>query len=936
MCRFLFITIVVCLLVVTSTTAQTLPLKNSGFEGQNPSPKDWTWWSRDDCGKVVSVSKPVAEGKSAAQVRYDGGRDWAFSSNVHFSVKPGDAFVAEAKIKVAKGTVTLAIVGYKGNEVIDWKLGTADAVGADWANAIQRTLNMTKGAAAGWNTARAYVVIPPECDGIRVRFVGDGPTEACMDAVSLKRWKREPKPKVCGFAQARVVEPLSRGLLVRPLGDGKVYLGWRFLASDTAKTGFHVYRRAESASADEATRLTEQPLACSTNYVDAPPNGSAKWTYFVRPVDAKGTLGLPSREVTIATTEKMSDYISIKLGDGHSFQKVGIADLDGDKRFDFVIKRPNSNVDPYVKYWKKSTEPYKLEAYRHDGTLLWRYDLGWSIETGIWYSPYVVYDFDGDGKAEVAVKTGKDDPREEDGRVRSGPEYVTILDGETGREITKAPWPSREGFGSNRPYNYQSRNQLGVAYLDGKTPCLIVARGTYNMMKAEAYQFHDGKLEKLWNWDNKGLGRRYWGQGAHWMHAADVDDDGREEVLLGSIVLDDNGDLLWSTGLGHPDHFYVGDLNPARPGLEIYYGIETRRASNGMCMVDAKSGQILWGYDERTHHIHSSGLVSDIDPAHPGCECYSGERDYKDKRWLRTCKGKVISTKDLGGLAPRAAFWDADPQRELLRRRRPIEKFSGEDVGPEMKNHIAAVADIWGDWREEIIVSAPGELRIYTTTTPTDRRFSCLMQDPIYRVDVAHAAMGYFQVPMMSKWAGFCRDGRNSRKIENNKGFAAGSLRRWHDPEPPGDGRGEPSCDSPRPSCLRACHLSSFMERKAMKMEEQVQTAKIPRRHFLRCSAAGVTLAGVSAGTTQAVSTSLSQLAGDTSGRVQNGSRCPRRRRRNRRNDRRHPSRSGRRENGPRRAREPTRRNHDHRRGSPFPAFSTPGASRSLRESAGN
>ena len=171
-----------------------------------------------------------------------------------------------------------------------------------------------------------------------------------------------------------------------------------------------------------------------------------------------------------------------------------------------------------------------------------------------------------------------------------------------------------------------------------------------------------------------------------------------------------------------------------------------------MCMVDAKSGQILWGHDERTYHIHSSGLVSDIDPAYPGCECYSGERDYKDKRWLRTCEGKVISTEDLGGLAPRAGFWDADPYRELLRLRRPIEKFSGEDVGPEMKHHIAAVADIWGDWREEIIVSAPGELRIYTTTTPTDRRFRCLMQDPIYRIDVAHAAMGYFQVPMLSKW----------------------------------------------------------------------------------------------------------------------------------------------------------------------------------------
>ncbi len=748
------ILLMACVLAGNSTAAETLAVNNPGFEVGDSRPVGWTWWSRDQLGEAVVVSEPIFDGKSAVCVRYDGKRDWAFSSRSHFPVKPQDAFVAEARIKAAQGTVTLAVVGYQGNEVVDWKLSEAEPVGSDWTDALERTLDVEKAAATEWTTARAYVIIPPECDGIRVRFVGDGTTLAWIDAVSLKPWRREPKPKVRGFAQARVAEPLDRGLLARPLEGGKVYLGWRLLVSDAPNTGFHVYRRPASASADEPTRLTERPLTRSTNYVDTPPESSSKWLYSIRPIDANGSVGAPSPAVTVDVAEHPSDYVSLKLDGNHDFQKVGIGDLDGDKRFDFVIKRPNSNIDPYHKYWKRSTEPYKLEAYRDDGTFLWRYDLGWSIETGIWYSPYVVYDFDGDGKAEVAVKTGEGDPRDEDGRVRSGPEFVTILDGETGREITKAPWPSREGFGTNRPYNYQSRNQLGVAYLDGKTPCLIVARGTYNIMKADAYQFHDGKLEKLWSWDNRGLGRRYWGQGAHWMHAADVDDDGRDEVLLGSIVLDDDGDVLWSTGLGHPDHFYVGDLNPARPGLEIYYGIENRRAKNGMCMVDAKSGKLLWGHDEQTHHIHSSGLVSDIDPAHPGCECYSGERDYEDKRWLRTSEGKVISTKDPGGLAPRAAFWDADPYRELVRGNRAIQKLSGEEVGPKIDGHVAAVADILGDWREELIVSVPGELRIYTTTIPTDRRFPCLMQDPIYRIDVVHAAMGYFQVPMLSKWPG--------------------------------------------------------------------------------------------------------------------------------------------------------------------------------------
>jgi rhamnogalacturonan endolyase len=207
--------------------------------------------------------------------------------------------------------------------------------------------------------------------------------------------------------------------------------------------------------------------------------------------------------------------------------------------------------------------------------------------------------------------------------------------------------------------------------------------------------------------------------------------------------------VAWSPGLGHPDHFYVGEIDPGRPGLEIYYGIEPGRKQNAMCLVDARTGRILWGHEEPTRHIHSSGLCSDVDPAHPGSECYSGERDLKDKRWLRDCKGRVLSTEDLGGLAPRAAYWDADPQRELLRRGR-ISKYKGPQIPPRVEGHIAAVADVLGDWREEIITSLPGELRIYTTTIPATDRRVCLMQDPLYRMDVVCAAMGYFQVPMTS------------------------------------------------------------------------------------------------------------------------------------------------------------------------------------------
>jgi len=149
--------------------------------------------------------------------------------------------------------------------------------------------------------------------------------------------------------------------------------------------------------------------------------------------------------------------------------KVGIADLDGDGIYEYIIKQPNFNTDPYQRpgYWKKSTTTYKLEAYRIDGTMMWRHDMGWSIEAGIWYSPWVVYDVDGDGKAEVYCKAGEGDPRDEKGLVQTGPEYMVKLDGQTGEVIAKMPWLSRDGFSQ---YNYYCRNFLTVAYLDGRKP----------------------------------------------------------------------------------------------------------------------------------------------------------------------------------------------------------------------------------------------------------------------------------------------------------------------------------------------------------------------------------------------------------------------------------------------------------------------------------
>ncbi len=549
-------------------------------------------------------------------------------------------------------------------------------------------------------------------------------------------------------------ETIDRGVIARPLGEGNVYIGWRLLDSNPEDVAFEVYRQEEGG---QPVRLTDQPLRETTDFVDktAPAGKPCVWS--VVPLTAEGKQPA-ARSAAVDAGTPPQPYLSIKLDGDHTFQKVGIADLDGDSVYDFVIKQPSANIDPWYKYWKPSPETYKLEAYRSDGTFLWRYDLGWAIERGIWYSPYVVYDLDGDGRAEVAVKTGEGDPRDEDGYVKTGPEYLAVLDGRSGKPITRVDWPSREPFTEMKHgYNYASRNQIGVAYLDGKNPHLIVERGTYNIIVVNAYRLVGGRLEQVWQWDNRELGREYRGQGAHWMHSGDVDADGKQEVVIGSTVIDDDGTALWTTGLGHPDHTYLGDIDPDRPGLEIYFGLETRQKNgNGMCLADAATGKILWGQQGYTRHVHSRGMCSDIDARHPGWECYSADTNEQKKyAWsrLRTCQGEVISEENLGGFGSLVVYWDADPQREILMGSRILnyEDLHGSSLEPRIEGRTVAVVDLLGDWREEIITSLPGEMRVYTTTTPATSRRTCLMQDPIYRLDVVHAAMGYYQVPMLSK-----------------------------------------------------------------------------------------------------------------------------------------------------------------------------------------
>ncbi len=718
-------------------------------------PLGWTFSSREKVGKVSLNPTDPRAGRLAVRIEFDGEADWTLACTEPISVKPGDELAISAW---AKGTVVKAagvqVAGYhEGTRVVRLVGRAGVAGGKEWAQ------------------VKGYFTVPEPVTELRLSLVGSGPVDASVDDIAITD---EPMvwptaAKVEGWAKQRVEEKIDRGVVALRTPEG-VYLGWRLLESDSADVGFNVFRQTGDGPWE---KLNDASITQTTDFTDQGAPADGRLTYKVEST----TAGMHASSGTASPVPLPVDaapYVSIKLrGAETRFSKLALADLNGDGRYDYVIKHPEKNIDPANTYWIPSSETYKIEAYLSDGTFLWRHDLGWAIERGIWYSPYIVCDLTGDGKAEVAAKIGEGDPRDADGRVQAGPEWMVVWNGMTGEEIARVSWPDRSGFPN---YNVASRNQMAVAWLDGKTPCLLALRGTYNRMKVDAYQLRDNNLERLWQYDNDNLPGDYWGQGAHFTRAIDVDGDGRDEVLLGNVMLDDNGVPLWTLGMGHDDFSYVGDIDPRRPGMEIFYGIETRAEKNGMCLVDAATGAVLWGFGEPTVHVHGTGMCADIDPTVPGRECFgldcvSKKPDVRNGPWLWAADGTLLWYDQ--PLLPKtysltAVHWDADLQKELLLRGKLCD-YAGGMVQDRVASPVT-IADVLGDWREEIIASLPGEIRIQTTTIPAADRRVCLMQDRIYRADVRMNSMGYFKVPTTSHCLEAQSPGLNLTIMKNDAG----------------------------------------------------------------------------------------------------------------------------------------------------------------------
>ena len=557
--------------------------------------------------------------------------------------------------------------------------------------------------------------------------------------------------RVKGVLSERPSERMDRGLVasVTPRGT---YVSWRLLDSDSADVGFNLWRRADG----KTEKINTAPIVQTSDFF------LPGFTDRTAEYSVDGTNFTPVRGVEIDGAA----CIRIPLADTNAtVAAVAVGDLDGDGAYDYVVKTPSGGTDPWDLVWKPAKDTYKLEAYTSKGRFLWRRDLGWNIEMGIWYSPFIVADLDGDGKAEVIAKTAPFSPdyRDPDGRVQRGPEFLTVMDGLTGRDICSVPWIARAAPEHVDDYNhFASRNQIALAHLDGKTPCVIMERGTYGKMIVDAYRYRDRKLERVWRWNNEFLSRRLRGQGDHACLCEDVDGDGCDEVLIGSLTLDHDGTVLWCNGRGHSDAHYYGDIDPARPGMELAFIYETRqRNGGGLLMTDPVTGGEIWKLPEPTRHVHGGGLCADIDPVYPGLEFYGQEVDQtgnsatnthpqSDNRWLYTANGTLLCSYTncfrYGNARPNL-YWDGDLQREIFTGR--IKDHDGSSVtsrvpGPQL------VADLFGDWREEFISAQRGEIRIYTTDIPAlDRRVS-LMRDPAYRSRITMATSGYNQQPILT------------------------------------------------------------------------------------------------------------------------------------------------------------------------------------------
>ena len=517
----------------------------------------------------------------------------------------------------------------------------------------------------------------------------------------------------------------NRQLCATSLGGGRVFLSWALLGSDRQATRFNVYR---SGGRDHAGFLvTEAPVRASTTFVDTGLREGQRYQYYVRPVGASGVEGRRSEWAGVTVQEAASStLVTFKpLFKQGSLVPI-FGDLNGDGTLDCVIRMDNGNremsQDPGL--------PVQLEAFTSYGRSLWRRDICrhdhcFGSANNV---PFNVWDMDHDGKAEVVTRLQVGDTV-----------YVAILDGMTGRVTHKAAWPDMvSDFAKS-----STRIHLSIAYLDGAHPAVVTQTGLY---ENEVFAAYDRDLNELWRFNSFAETS---GSGGHKIEVADVDGDGRQEVFDGTTCLNHDGTMRWSIYRQHPDIVSVHDYLPERPGLEVFYIVESS-VHAGVYMVDASSGEVIWKVnredDPRWTHGHT-GWSADIWAGAEGIECVSNRAGHNDRNLvLFSADGRVLLEPFPYGYTP--LEWDGDMTRELLSQRDLVlGDFDGQTVVPSQSggpalpagSQVMMVADLYGDFRDELVVTTPSDdgkksIRVITALEPVSRRYIAATERLDYRL----------------------------------------------------------------------------------------------------------------------------------------------------------------------------------------------------------
>ncbi len=598
-----------------------------------------------------------------------------------------------------------------------------------------------------------------------------------------------------GAAQAQyLMENLGRGLVAMRQSSTQVYVGWRLLGTDASDVAFNLYR---STGGGPVVQLNVAPITDSTNYLDTSADLSQSNSYFVRPI-VNGVEVAASAAYTLPANAAIQQYLNVPLqipAGGttpdnvtytYSANDASVGDVDGDGEYEIILKWDPSNSKDNSQ--SGYTGNVYLDAYKLNGTRLWRIDLGRNIRAGAHYTQFMVYDLDGDGKAEVACKTAPgtidgqgqnvllsgDDPnadyRNSSGYILSGPEYLTVFNGQTGAALATTAYNPSRGSVSAWGDSYGNRVDrflAGVAYLDGHRPSLVMCRGYYTRAVVTAWNWRDGQLSNVWTFDSGHTGtsnpNAAWrGQGSHSLTIGDVDGDGKDEITYGAAAIDDNGTGLYVTGLGHGDALHMSDMNPDRPGQEVWM-VHEEPASygpTGLEFRDARNGALIFGLSGEGADV-GRGVAMDIDPRYRGYEMWGSRGGLMSATGVQVSAAKPSQTNFM-------VWWDADLLREL-EDGTTISKWnwntststallapSGLASNNGTKATPALSADILGDWREEVIwrTSDNSALRIYTTTAPATNRIYTLMHDHQYRVAIAWQNTAYNQPPHPSFYIG--------------------------------------------------------------------------------------------------------------------------------------------------------------------------------------